>query len=53
MTYIKKDDVINAFQKLKDAREKRKNCNKQVATEYAIFDYVIKVVETLETYEKD
>lgn len=53
MKYVKKDDIMNALLNLKQAREKKKNCSKQSAMEYAIFDYVIKVVDTLETYEKD
>lgn len=53
MEYLKKEDVVNALVRLKDAREQKKNCSKQTATEYAIFGYILKVIDTLKTYEKD
>lgn len=53
MKYIKKEDVITLLTKLRDAREQKRNCSKQSATEYAIYDYVLKVVDTIPTVEKD
>ena len=41
------------LEKFKKAREAKKNCSKNTAMEYAVFDYVIKVVDTLETVERD
>lgn len=49
MEYIKKQDIVELLERFKAAREKKKNCSKQSATEYAIFDYVLKLVETLDT----
>lgn len=53
MKYILKQDLVNVLTKLRDAREKKRNCSKQSATEYSIYDYVLKIVDTLETVEKD
>ena len=53
MKYIKKQDIVAILTKLRDAREKKRNCSKQSATEYSIYDYVLKIVDTLETVEKD
>lgn len=49
MEYIKKQDLVEMLEKFKAAREKKRNCSKQSATEYAIFDYILKLVDTLET----
>lgn len=49
MKYIKKEDLLTTLEKFKQARESKKNCNKTTATEYAIFDYVIKIVDTMPT----
>lgn len=49
MEYIKKQDIVELLERFKAARESKKNCSKQSATEYAIFDYVLKLVETLDT----
>ena len=51
MEYIKKEDLVNLLEKFKKARESKRNCSKQSASEYAIFDYVLKLVETLEVHE--
>ena len=51
MEYIKKEDLVNLLEKFKKARESKRNCSKQSATEYAIFDYVLKLVDTLQTHE--
>mgnify|MGYP006873026361 CR=1 FL=1 len=49
MKYIKKEDLMKTLQSFKDAREQKKNCNKTTAVEYAIFDYIIRIVDTLPT----
>lgn len=51
MEYIKKEDLVNLLEKFKKARESKRNCSKQSATEYAIFDYVLKLVDTLEVHK--
>ena len=51
MEYIKKEDLVNLLGKFKDSRESKRNCSKQSATEYAIFDYVLKLVDTLEVHK--
>ena len=52
MKYIKKEEIVTVLTRLKDAREAKRNCSKQSATEYAIYDYVLKVIDTLETVER-
>lgn len=53
MKYIKKEEIVTLLTRLRDAREAKRNCSKQSATEYAIYDYVLKVVDTLPTVERD
>lgn len=53
MTYIKKQDIIDTLEKFKKARESKRNCNKQSAIEYLMFDYVINIINTLPTHEAD
>jgi len=53
MEYISKKDLVDVLEKFKKAREAKKNCSKQSATEYAMFDYVLKIIDTLKTVEKD
>ena len=53
MKYIRKEEIVTLLTRLRDAREAKRNCSKQSATEYAIYDYVLKVVDTLETVERD
>ena len=53
MEYLSKKEVIETLDKFRKAREAKRNCSKQSATEYAIFDYVIKIIDTLKTYQKD
>ena len=53
MKYIKKEEIVTLLTRLRDAREAKRNCSKQSATEYAIYDYVLKVIDTLETFERD
>lgn len=42
---------MTTLEKFKQAREAKRNCNKTTATEYAIFDYVLKVVDTIPVYK--
>lgn len=53
MTYIKKQDIIDTLERFKKARESKKNCSAKSATEYAMFDYVLRIIETLPTHEVD
>lgn len=53
MKYIKKEEIVTLLTRLRDAREAKRNCSKQSATEYAIYDYVLKVIDTLPTVERD
>ena len=53
MEYISKKVLMETLEKFKKAREAKKNCSKNTAMEYAVFDYVIKVVDTIETVERD
>lgn len=53
MEYIRKSDIVKVLTAFKDAREGKKNCSKQTAMEYAIYDYVLKIVDTLEVKVED
>lgn len=53
MQYIKKTDIIETLEKFKKARENKRNCSKQSATEYAMFDYILKIIDTLPVHETD
>lgn len=50
MEYIKKKDIVEQLQKYIDAR-KNKNCSKQAIIERVAFEYALKVVEKVETYD--
>lgn len=49
MEYISKKVLMETLEKFKKAREAKRNCSKNSAMEYAVFEYVIKVVDTIPT----
>lgn len=49
MEYIEKAKLMETLEKFKQAREAKKNCSKNTAMEYSIFEYIIKVVDTIPT----
>lgn len=49
MEYIKKKDIVDTLEKFKETRKNKMNCSKQSATEYAMFDYILRIIDTLET----
>lgn len=49
MEYIKKDDIMEKFTALRDARKAKMNCNRQSAIEYQVFNYVVKILESMKT----
>lgn len=51
MKYIKKQDIIDTIEKFKAVREKKKNCSNTTAVEYAMFNYFLKIIDTLDTIE--
>lgn len=52
MKYIKKDEVIEALQKMVDAR-KDKNCSRQSIIERKAFEYALAIAQKVEEHEFD
>lgn len=49
MEYIKKDELVQVLTKMIEARAKKKNCSRQVMSEYETLRYILRIVEQMET----
>ena len=49
--YIDKEKLLEVFEKLKAAREKKRNCSSRSAMEYDAFNYVITVINRMESVQ--
>lgn len=49
--YIEKDKLLEVFENLKKARERKKNCSSRAAMEYDAFNYVTTVIERMESVQ--